>query len=165
MITREQLIELYNELSHHFGLSPDKLTLGIGGFALTGGYSVATIMDAGYNIGFQARQLCGSGPLTDDVIETQFEQLVDCIRQSIPGFSGKRIDEDETIHFMNIERALTKHRDTVLRVARELWELFPQIYVRYGQDHPGLTPEQFFGSCTEGPAFIRANLLPAPTTA
>ncbi len=164
MITREQLIELYNELGHHFGLSPDELTLGIGGFALTGGYSVATIVDAGYNIGFQARQLCGSGPLTDDVIETQFEQLVDCIRQNTPGFTGKRMDEDETIHLMNIERALTKHRDTVLRVACELWELFPQIYVRYGQDHLGLTPEQFFGFYTEGPAFIRANQSSEPTT-
>ena len=165
MIAREQLIKLYNELGHHFGLSPDEITLGIGGFALTGGYSVATIVDAGYNIGFQARQLCGSGPLTDDVIETQFEQLVDDIKRNTPCFTGKHIDEDTALHYTSIVEVLTKHRDTVLRVACELWELFPQIYAEYGQNHLGMTPEDFFDSCTEGPAFIRANLLPESTTA
>jgi hypothetical protein len=149
MITRQQQVELDGWLCAHFGM-PEHFS---DGSFMTGGYKGPAVVTAAYNIGVVARERTPTGEPIDAALSTAYDELVkETARYT---YSYKERDWDLDANKANFKRIVRDHKELILRVAHELWDLFPEIYARYGSEHPNMEPKAFFGLHTRGtPVFL-----------
>ncbi len=150
MISHDKQEELYRFVASRFGMN-DKPRLHLTGLFTTGGCNGQAVIEAGYNIGYVARQLTDGEMPDGDALEAVYEKL------SAPFANYQPVGHDsyweEDAYHANALHILRVHKELIFRIARELWDLFPEIHQRFGEHAPGMEPATFFREHMGGFAF------------
>lgn len=128
-----------------------------GGLFATGGAKANAIIEAGYNLGYVARQTSDEGKLEEDALLWAYEKAISPLRTRQP--VGRESHWEEDAYYGNAYIILRDKKELIFRVARELWVLFPEIYERFGGEYPDLEPANFFRSHTDSCVFQRIELV------
>lgn len=152
MITSKNQALLIGAIAERFDML-GKPGLHLSGVSIdTGGLYGQAVIEAGYKIGFVARQLTGVNPPEDEGLEAAYEKFSAPFVNYQPA-GGESYWEEDSYHG-NALNILKEHKELILRIARELWDFFPELYKRFGQDFQGMDPETFFhehvSSCVFG---------------